>query len=54
MRLKHLGDSLVNCGIIKDDNPKIIKEFIPIQIKVKKKEEENLDLVSILEKENSD
>lgn len=27
-------DSLVKCGVIKDDNPKIVKEFIPKQVKV--------------------
>lgn len=33
---KHLGDSLVSAGIIKDDNPSIIVEFMPTQIKSKR------------------
>lgn len=37
---KHIGDALVKAGIIKDDNPKIIIEFIPKQFKVKTREEE--------------
>ena len=36
---KHLGDALVQAGIIKDDNPKIIVEFCPVQIKCKKIEQ---------------
>lgn len=30
---KHIGDSLVKCGILVDDNPKIVTQFIPQQIK---------------------
>lgn len=30
---KHLGDSLVKMKIISDDNPKIVTQFIPSQIK---------------------
>jgi len=32
---KHIGDSLVKEGIISDDNPKVIIEFLPQQIKCK-------------------
>ena len=31
---KHIGDSLVKMGIIVDDSPKIVTQFIPSQIKV--------------------
>lgn len=37
---KHLGDALVKSGIIKDDNPAIVVEFIPKQIKVKTRKEQ--------------
>ncbi len=33
---KHIGDALVKEGIIKEDNPKIITQFLPEQIKCKK------------------
>jgi len=36
---KRLGDALVKAGIIKDDSPKIITEFIPKQIKCKRKDQ---------------
>jgi len=41
---KHLGDSLVKIGIIEDDNPNVIKEFIPKQVKVKTKKEEMITI----------
>lgn len=28
---KHIGDALVKCGVIKDDNPRIVKRFTPEQ-----------------------
>ena len=34
---KHLGDSLVACGVITDDKPSVVQNFIPLQIKVNKK-----------------
>ena len=36
---KHLGDSLVNAGVIVDDKPAIIVKFTPIQIKSKIKDQ---------------
>jgi len=33
---KHLGDSLVKCGVILDDNPKIVRPFRIQQIKCKR------------------
>jgi Holliday junction resolvase RusA-like endonuclease len=30
---KHILDSLVKCGVIINDNPKIVKEFLPKQVK---------------------
>jgi len=41
---KYLGDSLVKIGIIEDDNPNVIKEFIPKQVKVKTKKEEMITI----------
>lgn len=35
---KHIGDALQDALIILDDNPNIVKEFIPQQIKVPRKE----------------
>lgn len=42
---KHIGDSLVKCGIIKDDKPKIIREFTPKQIKCKPKEQKVIIII---------
>jgi hypothetical protein len=36
---KNLGDSLVKMKIIKDDNPSIVTQFIPQQIKCKRSEQ---------------
>ena len=36
---KHLGDSLVACGVISDDNPAIVQEFKVKQVKSKKNEQ---------------
>jgi len=32
---KHLGDALVACGIIADDNARIVKKFYPHQVKIR-------------------
>lgn len=37
---KHIGDALVACNIIPDDKPSVIINFIPMQVKVKKREQE--------------
>ena len=37
---KLIGDALVKCGILEDDNPKIIKEFIVEQERVRKRDEQ--------------
>jgi Holliday junction resolvase RusA-like endonuclease len=39
---KHIGDALVKSGVIKDDNPKIIVQFLPEQIKVSKRIEQKV------------
>lgn len=36
---KHIGDSLVDMGVIIDDKPSIVKRFIVEQIKCKRKEQ---------------
>lgn len=36
---KHLGDSLVECGVITDDKPEIVQIFQPKQIKCKRIEQ---------------
>ena len=41
---KLLGDILVDLGIIPDDNPKIIKEFVPLQEKVSKRIEQGFEI----------
>ena len=42
---KHLGDSLVNAKVIKDDKPDIIVKFIPKQIKCKRKEQKVIIII---------
>ena len=37
---KLIGDALVKCGILEDDNPKIIKEFKVEQERVRKRDEQ--------------
>lgn len=32
---KYIGDALVNCRVIEDDNPKVVKSFIPRWAKAK-------------------
>ena len=39
---KVCGDALTACGVISDDNPSIVVEFIPKQERVKKREEEKI------------
>jgi len=36
---KHIGDALTAAGILADDNPKIIAEFLPRQIKCRRTEQ---------------
>jgi len=36
---KHIGDSLVKCGVIVDDNPKIVRPFRVQQIKCTRKQQ---------------
>lgn len=36
---KHIGDCLKGCRVIKDDKPSIVMEFIPKQIKCKRKDQ---------------
>lgn len=36
---KFLGDGLVRCGVIKDDSPKIVTQFLPDQVKCKRSEQ---------------
>jgi hypothetical protein len=49
---KTLGDVLVSIGIIEDDNPNIIVEFVPLQEKVKtRKEHKTVVMIESLAKE---
>ena len=36
---KHIGDAMIEAGIIGDDSPKVIAEFVPIQTKCKRAEQ---------------
>ena len=45
---KHIGDSLVNCKVIADDKPDIIVEFLPKQIKCKRKEQKIVVIIEDL------
>lgn len=36
---KHIGDAMIDAGIIADDSPKIIAEFVPRQIKCQQGEQ---------------
>ena len=42
---KLLGDALVQCGILEDDNPSVIAEFNPDQEKVSKRVDQGFRLV---------
>jgi Holliday junction resolvase RusA-like endonuclease len=44
-RLKICGDAMKDLGIITDDSPKYIVEFVPTQVKVKTKEEERIEII---------
>lgn len=37
---KHVLDALVDCRVITDDKPAVVKEFVPVQHHVKKRAEE--------------
>ena len=39
---KHIGDALVKAKVIKDDNPKIICNFLPNQIKISARKEQKV------------
>lgn len=41
---KHLGDSLKDCGVIVDDNPKIVITFTPMQFQVKMNADEFMEV----------
>lgn len=45
---KHIGDAIVDAGIIADDSPKIIQQFIPRQIQCKKADERTEILIELL------
>ncbi len=36
---KHIGDALTAAGVLSDDSPKIIAEFLPRQVKCKRAEQ---------------
>mgnify|MGYP001205496713 CR=1 FL=1 len=42
---KHIGDALVKAQVIQDDNPKIIIDFLPKQIKVSKRKEQRVEII---------
>lgn len=42
---KHIGDSLVKMGIIKNDNPKIITQFLPSQIKCSRQDQKVIVII---------
>ena len=42
---KHIGDALVSAGVIIDDKPSIVVEFIPKQIKVKHRHEQAAEII---------
>jgi len=42
---KHIGDSLQKMKIISDDNPKIVTQFIPSQIKCKREEQKVIIII---------
>jgi hypothetical protein len=43
---KHIGDSLEKCGVILKDNPKIVRKFLPEQIKCKRSEQKVIVIIS--------
>jgi len=46
---KHIGDALQSAGILSDDSPAIIQEFIPRQIKCKRKEQRTEIIISAIQ-----
>lgn len=42
---KSAGDALTQCGVIIDDKPDIVGEFVPEQYKVSKKEEQKIVII---------
>jgi hypothetical protein len=42
---KHIGDSLVAAGVIVDDKPAIVTEFLPNQIKISKRDQQRIEVI---------
>ena len=42
---KHIGDALVKAGVIQDDNPQIIVDFLPKQVKVSKRKQQRVEII---------
>jgi hypothetical protein len=42
---KHIGDALIDAGVIVDDNPNFIAEFKPVQIKCPKAEQKTVIII---------
>ena len=45
---KHIGDALIAAGILADDSPKIIAEFLPRQVKCKRAEQRTEILIETI------
>ena len=43
---KHIGDALVDCQIITDDNPSIVHKFLPNQIKCKRESQKVVIIIT--------
>jgi len=51
---KNVGDALQEAGIISDDSPKVIREFIPLQIQIPKKDAEKIIIkITVLDTETN-
>lgn len=42
---KHIGDALVKSNVLSDDNPGIIQDFVPKQVKVKHQKEQRIEVI---------
>lgn len=45
---KHIGDALQTAGVLSDDSPQVIVEFVPVQVKCKMKERRTEIIIELL------
>ena len=45
---KHIGDALQKAGVLADDSPEVIAEFVPVQVKCKMKDRRTEIIIELL------